>query len=934
MLQLALLGPPIVERDGSPVSFDTRKAVALLALLATSKSAQSRERLAALFWPESDDSRARSSLRRTLSVALAAAGPALQVTRATVSLDAASVWCDLWEFERLAEHDDVVPLAEAAALYRDDFLAGFSARGGPELDDWQQLVGEEQRQRLSRVLARLIDLRAAAGAFDAALSDARRWLGLDTMHEPAHQALMRLLALSGQRAAAQQQYRRCVRILERELGVAPLPQTNALYEDIRANRLRAAEPDPPRDEEQRRLGWEAPLVAQEVAMGELVDAFGRVGPAGWVATITGPSGSGKTRLTEELHILVAAQGASTGVCHCHDGERGIALGAVTDLLRSAQLASPRLSELLTPSDLAEIARLLPALAPRREPAPAPLESPGAQIRFFDAVGRALATALAPDRPGLVVVEDVQFLDDASAQLLGYLIRRLDALPLLVVLTWQPEFGPPAILRAALADASRAGRRSEVEPRLLGHEQVASLLASSGASGIDADSLLAQTGGLPLLVVAYIETLARSERALPGRSPAVPTGAREMLKARLALASQATLQVLSAAAVLGGSCDGELLRQTSGRGALEVADALDEALARGLLVEVPSGEDAGGASYQFPYEALRQVVDDSCGSARRRLLHSRAASVLARRSERVGSAVTPGTISIHLQHAGRGEEAAEWSWKAAQDSRALYAHAEALAHLRSALALGHPPAETHTAIADTLIVLGRYREALVELEQAAAHGGEDAALALIEHRLAGVHDRLGSWDIASAHLSSALEIGGDDPVLSARIQADRALVAYRLGEDDAARLAELALEKATSCADPRALAQARNVAGVLAGLAGDHRRGEDLLRASLSICRQLSDPGPAVAALNNLARLLADDGRDEEALRAAEEALELGARHGDVHRVGALHSNLADLLHALGRSEESIAHLKSAAATFASVDAGDEARPEIWTLVEW
>ena len=116
--------------------------------------------------------------------------------------------------------------------------------------------------------------------------------------------------------------------------------------------------------------------------------------------------------------------------------------------------------------------------------------------------------------------------------------------------------------------------------------------------------------------------------------------------------------------------------------------------------------------------------------------------------------------------------------------------------------------------------------------------------------------------------------------------------------------------------------------------GDQAAAEEHLRDSLAQARGLNDPGAAAAALNNLARLLAESGRTGEALACAQEALSLGSELGDQHRVAALHTNLADLLHAAGQREAAVTHLKEAARRFAAVDADDHPRPEIWMLVEW
>src|SRR3954451_4565022 len=126
VLRLLLLGPPQVALDGAPVRFDTRKATALLAVLAVEERPQPRDRLAAMLWPEADATRARSALRRTLSVTAAAVGEALAVERSLVGLDPACTSCDVTEFRTLVAKADPAALRSAATLYRDDFPAGFA----------------------------------------------------------------------------------------------------------------------------------------------------------------------------------------------------------------------------------------------------------------------------------------------------------------------------------------------------------------------------------------------------------------------------------------------------------------------------------------------------------------------------------------------------------------------------------------------------------------------------------------------------------------------------------------------------------------------------------------------------------------------------------------------------------------------------------------
>ena len=86
---------------------------------------------------------------------------------------------------------------------------------------------------MSAACARLVEARADAGELAEAIVHAERWLDLDPLHEPAApRCSMRLHAQRGDRAAAVHQYRACVRVVDEELGVAPLAETTALYEAI------------------------------------------------------------------------------------------------------------------------------------------------------------------------------------------------------------------------------------------------------------------------------------------------------------------------------------------------------------------------------------------------------------------------------------------------------------------------------------------------------------------------------------------------------------------------------------------------------------------------------------------------------------------------------------------------------------------------------
>src|SRR5690606_140469 len=188
-IHVTLFGAPGMVRDGVTLSVDTRKALALLAFLAVPQRGvvpqpHTRDALAALLWPDLDQTRARAALRRTLSpLRQALDKDDLDVTRETLQLrPEAAIWVDVLAFRQQVaeasrhEHGPAelcsgcLSLLEGAVqLYHDDCMAGFTLRDSPEFDEWQYFMGEELRRELGAVLEKLVDAFTARGQLDRAL---------------------------------------------------------------------------------------------------------------------------------------------------------------------------------------------------------------------------------------------------------------------------------------------------------------------------------------------------------------------------------------------------------------------------------------------------------------------------------------------------------------------------------------------------------------------------------------------------------------------------------------------------------------------------------------------------------------------------------------------------------------------------------------------
>ncbi|MDD5264212.1 MAG: BTAD domain-containing putative transcriptional regulator [Candidatus Bipolaricaulis sp.] len=312
-LRIRLFGYPQVECAGEPVTVPRRKALALLAYLAVTQSAHSRDALAALLWPEQESARAYALLRNALWLLnQTRLGEWVTSTRHMIGLRPdPELWIDVVEFRRALapcrthSHPGVAlcergaaRLEEAVGLYQDRLLAGFAVDDSRSYEEWQYSEADVLSEELMGALDALADYFEQAGRPERALGYAQRQLTAQPLHEPAHRRVMRLRAAMGDRAGALRQFDECVRLLQEELSIGPCGETAALAETIRTATVapapaRPSHPTPPTSLPRFRT----PFFGREDDVKQLIELLTREDCR--VVTVTGVGGSGKTRLAVE-----------------------------------------------------------------------------------------------------------------------------------------------------------------------------------------------------------------------------------------------------------------------------------------------------------------------------------------------------------------------------------------------------------------------------------------------------------------------------------------------------------------------------------------------------------------------------------------------------------------------------------------------------------
>jgi DNA-binding SARP family transcriptional activator len=551
-------------------------------------------------------------------------------------------------------------LASAEGLWRGPALG--------DLADLPALVGTAARLEELRLVAQEGRIAAdlALGRHDAVVAELTEAVVAHPLREQMQAQLALALYRSGRQADALRALDRAGRTLRDELGVDPGRELRDLEAAILRQDpgLDPATPPPATGLRPADGAGPRPLPGRASEVAVLRQVLGECAVDGRIVVIEGEPGIGKTRLADEAAALVRSGG-------------GWSVWGRTDEGGAAPALWPWLTPLRALGE--RVGTLAPSLA-ELVAGEVPMETrqvDATRFETFEAVADLLGEA-GRSGPVAVCLDDLQWADEASLELLGHLTGRLAPGVLLVATVRQLEVGRnDAVTDALAAVARRAGSRRLVL-RGLDAEATAAAVAVTAERHLHPDEIEAihrRAEGNPFYAIELARLLGEEgpggEEGCGGRE--VPGSVGDVIRRRLARLPQATVELLGVGAVVGRDVDLPVLSRASGTSLAEVLDAVEPALVHRLVVEVP---DAPGR-LRFSHALVREVLLEDITALRRARLHLAVADAI----EATGAGVDDAEIlAEHLWRAvptGVGERAADALERAAEVaiSRLAYVRAE-------------------------------------------------------------------------------------------------------------------------------------------------------------------------------------------------------------------------------------------------------------------
>jgi len=439
-----------------------------------------------------------------------------------------------------------------------------------------------------------------------------------------------------------------------------------------------------------------PLIGRQAALDQLTEYWiqARTGQ-GQVVLLSGVAGSGKTRLITEIGQQVQTYGAKFVHGNCRE-QAALPYQPFVDLLdKMIDKMPPAEREMIPPDLLRLIPRFASSLSDSTVSDPAE-----ARLRLFGAFWGILHQH-SQECPAMFVIEDVQWADPSTLDLLGYLAERVDQVPVLFCLTYRPEeIDHNPALKRLLGSLERQQNLCSISLEALTLPQVAQLLqAALGQEKISdwvIDHFYQATDGNPLFIEETLKALAAEGHVsrwmdmdtsqwttMQSMTLQLPKSVLSLAERRLQILSTEDRTLLTAAAILGPEFSFTLLQEVTHSDEDTLLDTIDRLLIAQLINELPLKE--GEDRYRFTQESLRQALLNTASQRRLRVMHRRAGEAIGKLYDTSRPQYWP-ALAYHYAQSGHPEKALKYFTLAGDAAARVYASAEAIAHYTDALSL--------------------------------------------------------------------------------------------------------------------------------------------------------------------------------------------------------------------------------------------------------
>ncbi|GAB4424200.1 MAG: hypothetical protein Kow0031_03070 [Anaerolineae bacterium] len=667
------------------------------------------------------------------------------------------------------------------------------------------------------------------------------------------------------------------------------------------------------------------MVGQEALLAQMEETWGAArGGVGQMVFVSGESGIGKTRLVQHAAGRCAPPVLLQGSCSELNGSP--AYHPFAELLQAYLATVPpefyddeiRLLLANFIRIVPQIKQILPDLTE-----PPPLDPKLEQLRLMTSLTQFIKLAT-QNRPWFIILENLQWADQSSLELLRYLCYHLPAIPLMIVATYRSTEVSPNHPLSKTIDFISSGPTCQLLPlNRLNMQEVAQLLTNLLQQPIPdhfSQTIFQHTNGNPFYVEETIRSLVKdgtvTQRDNIWQFPVVdtimlPASMREAVWRRIDRLTPNTQDFLHQAAVLGHKFRFDDIVALTGLSKWEAMEYLSLALEEKLV-----REDRGAQTFVFGHTEIQNVLYTNLNDLRRQMLHRQAGEILERRSsDEAGPPIEE--LARHFEAAGETQRALRYCFMAAQQAQAAYANDAALLwYTRAVRQLSQPdaaadnpdlPLTIYEALADLLTLMGRFDDALAkydlareELEVMRPNSPSPQQLMGIYQKIAEVHKKKGEFDAAHDYLKHGLALQPDNlPTVEAAFSyLDGAVLFLRQGNSSQAlEWCELGLELASQVKSrdgQQAIGRAYYVLGNVYSQLGQLSQAARFCRQSVDIYQQLGDVFKQSTALLNLGVVYYELGKWHKASEAYSQSLEIKKKIGDVYGQGQVSNNLGNL----------------------------------------